>query len=100
MDAEAVAALAEAHSIMEAAAKIVVIDGVVSDQLSCTEGLPHQAFVGSLREAPLDLMAKHLVGYGFASAAKEPHILAPVMFTAWSSMTSMTVETASILTVY
>lgn len=61
MNAEAVAALAEAHSIKEAAAKIVIIDGVVSDQLSSTEGLPHQAFVGSLREAPLDLMAQHLV---------------------------------------
>ena len=61
-DAEALAALSEAHSIKGAAAKIVVIDGVVSDQLSSTEGLPHQAFVGSLREAPLDLMADHLVG--------------------------------------
>ena len=61
-DAEALAALSEAHSIKGAAAKIVVIDGVVSDQLSSTEGLPHQIFVGSLREAPLDLMADHLVG--------------------------------------
>ena len=61
-DAEALAALSEAHSIKGAAAKIVVIDGVVSDQLSGTEGLPHQAFVGSLREAPVDLMADHLVG--------------------------------------
>ena len=62
VDAKAVAALSEAHSIKEAAAKIVVIDGVVSDQLSSTEGLPHQAFVGSLREAPVDLMAQYLVG--------------------------------------
>ena len=62
MDAEALVALSEAHSIKGAAAKIVVIDGVVSDQLSSTEGLPHQAFVGSLRESPLDLMADHLVG--------------------------------------
>ena len=62
MDAEALAALSEAHSIKGAAAKIVVIDGVVSDQLSSTEGLPHQAFVGSMRDAPLDLMTGHLVG--------------------------------------
>lgn len=61
VDAEAVAAMSEAHSIKEAAAKIVVIDGIVSDQLSSTEGLPHQAFVGSLSEAPLDFMAQHLV---------------------------------------
>ena len=60
-DAEALAALSEAHSIKGVVAKIVVIDGMVSDQLSSTEGLPHQAFVGSLREAPLDLMADHLV---------------------------------------
>lgn len=61
VDGEAVAAVSEAHSIKVAAAKIVVIDGVVSDQLSSTEGLPHQAFVGSLRDAPLDLMAQYLV---------------------------------------
>ena len=61
VDAEALAALSEAHSIKGAAAKIVVIDGVVSDQLSSTEELPHQVFVGSLREAPLDFMAQHLV---------------------------------------
>ncbi|CAL5226157.1 g8980 [Coccomyxa viridis] len=60
VDGEAVAAVSEAHSIKVAAAKIVVIDGVVSDQLSSTEGLPHQAFVGSLRDAPLDLMAQYL----------------------------------------
>ena len=61
VDAEAVAALSEAHSIKEAAAKIVVIDGRISEQLSSTDGLPHQVFVGSLGQAPLDLMAQHLV---------------------------------------
>ena len=63
VDAEAVAALSEAHSIKEAAAKIVVIDGRVSRQLSSTDGLPHQVFVGSLGQAPLDLMAQHLVSF-------------------------------------
>ncbi len=63
VDAEAVAALSEAHSIKEAAAKIVVIDGRVSEQLSSTDGLPHQVFVGSLGQAPLDLMAQHLVSF-------------------------------------
>jgi len=70
VDAEAVAALSEAHNIKEAAAKIVVIDGVVSDQLSSTEGLPHNVFVGSLREAPLDLMAQHLVNCLYAFTTK------------------------------
>ena len=63
VDAEAVAALSEAHNIKEAAAKIVVIDGRVSAQLSSTDGLPHQAYVGSLGQAPLDLMAQHLVSF-------------------------------------
>ena len=70
VDGEAVAALSEGHSIKEAAAKIVVIDGVVSDQLSSTEGLPHQAFVGSLRDAPLDLMAQYLVRHNLSSSSR------------------------------
>ncbi len=63
VDAEAVALLTEAHSLREAMAKIVVIDGTISEHLSSTDGLPHQVYVGSLGQAPLDLMAQHLVGY-------------------------------------
>ena len=63
VDAEAVAAISKAHSLKEAAAKIVVIDGRVSEQLSSTDGLPHQVFVGSLGQAPLDFMAQHLVSF-------------------------------------
>ena len=77
VDAEALAAVSEAHYIEEAAAKIVVIDGIVSDQLSSTGGLPHNVFVGSLREAPLDLMAQHLVNCLYSFMTK--HVISWMM---------------------
>ncbi|CAL8463795.1 g3329 [Coccomyxa elongata] len=49
---EAIAALVEASPLKEAVARVVVIDGAVASQLSDTERLPQEVFVGSLREAP------------------------------------------------
>lgn len=39
---EAIAALVEAHSLEEAVARVVVIDGMVAGQLSDTQRLPQE----------------------------------------------------------
>lgn len=61
LPAEALAEVAEARSIKAAAAKVVVIDGVVAEQLSDTQRLPQQVFLGSVRDIPPQALGDNLV---------------------------------------
>ena len=60
-DLEAAAPFVDAHALKGAAARLVIVDGLLAPQLCHTQGLPEGAYVGSAAHAPDDFALQHLV---------------------------------------